>query len=354
MSFTYQKQQIQGPGRSLAVPAPVAGAVPRVWHGTDYTLVTWHDRAGGRLLATIYSWNGRWDAFPLDPIPATIDPASLVVIPRAAFAVIAFRDTANNRDQFHILRRDPRRFGTWTTYLQTAPVGAGAGPTQLASGDEFFVSFNAAYTGPRFMGLGWSWRDQAWRTLPNPSIASDPGKTVILGAVRNAWLAISCDPAARTVAVQTIARDIAGRWSVLASWTSTNIQPYLIDNKPAIAMTTGDTFMTIAFVKTLTQGDPGSAGYEVRTWLWDERFYVVNMSAPYTYTAASTSGRANPRCSRSPSASPAHLATTASVSRYFGRRQPRHGRRSGLPAARELSFRLWNDVAAMSRAVNRG
>ncbi|WP_437648789.1 RHS repeat domain-containing protein [Sorangium sp. So ce362] len=355
VTFSYRKDAILGTGRSLAVPAPAAGAVPRVWHGNDYVLVTWHDRAGGELLTTIYSWNGRWTGWSLATIRGQIDPASLVVIPRAAFAVIAFRNTATNRDEFHILRRDPRRFGDWTVHVDTVPLAAGAGATQLASGDEFFIAFNAAYAGPRFHGFGWSWRDQAWEALPSPTIAADPARTVTLGAVRNAFVACSFDPAAGTVTFQTVARDMAGRWSALAAWTTTNVRPYLIDDKPALTTTTGEVFLTLAFLKTVTSGAPGSADYEVRTWIWDEQFRVIDMASPYTYTASVDIWQGKPDMQ------PLEIGFTGSllgnnrtVSRYRGPAAPAWSSQAfPAPSASgaTYNFAYGDDVAAMSRAA---
>lgn len=283
--FTYQRRELLGTGRSIQIPAPAPGAVPRVWHGPDYIAVTWYSAANATTTLTVYTWNGRWAAWNAPPISAKIADQSLVIVPRPGFFALTLRNTTYNRDEFRLFRSDPNRIGQWLFELRTADVKSGAPATVLASGAEFLLAYNSAYTGPVFVGYAWDWRSQTWSSLPVPSIVPTSSSTVRLGAVANAYLVACYDTATKLVTFQTICRNAAARWETRPSWTSSaTIVP--IQNEPAFEITAADCFFTIVFISSVTQGDPGVIHYEARTWQWDERFYVFGADLPYVYTSA--------------------------------------------------------------------
>jgi RHS repeat-associated protein len=283
-AFTYKREEIQGTGRSIEIAAPAAGAVPRVWHGPNYVVVTW--TTPQRLYLTVYSWNGRWVTWtPPQPIPAVPAAGSLVVIPRPDFFVVTLRNGAASRDEFWAFRPDPSMQGAWTFESHTAPVSAGAPQTVLASGSGFYTAYNPRYVGPPFVGYAWNWTVPGWRPLPPPSIAPAATTTVRLGAVANAYVLAAFDTVTKLVTFQVVCRDPSGVWQTRQSWTSAAAVQSLKD-EPAFEIAFGDCFLFLAFASTIQPGDPGTIGYSVRAWQLDDSFNPLNPSAPFVLASS--------------------------------------------------------------------
>ena len=286
-SFEYSCLPLLGTGKSTTISAPVAGAVPRVWHGGDYIAVTWYASASHSLYLSVYTWNGRWVSWSFPQvIAADIAPDSLVLIPRPEFLVMTLRNKSASRDEFWMLRRDPSAYGQWTSQLQVAPLGAGAGNSVLASGDEFFAAYNASYSQFPMRGFNWSWQEQAWQNLPMPSIAVDASKSVQLAAVNNALVVASYDKAQKLGYFQTICRNAVGRWQTLSPWNA-SFDAALVRNQLAWVVQAVDSFLFLAFVSKVEDGtSPGKISYEIRNWRCNSRMQIQDPATPYVQTAS--------------------------------------------------------------------
>lgn len=285
--FEYARLPLLGTGKSTTISAPVAGAVPRVWHGADYIAVTWYAAASHSLYLSVYSWNGRWVGWSFPQIiAADIAPDSLVLIPRPEFMVVTLRNQGASRDEFWMLRRDPARYGQWTAHLQVAPLAAGAGNSVLASGDEFFAAYNAGYGQFPMRGYHWSWQEQAWQDLPMPGIAIGAGKSVQLAAVNNGLVVASYDKAQKLAVFQTICRDAVGRWQTLSAW-NTSFDAALVRNQLAWVVQAVDSFLFLAFVSKVEDAtSPGKIAYEIRNWRYNSRMQLQDPGKPYVQTAS--------------------------------------------------------------------
>jgi RHS repeat-associated protein len=111
-SYEFSKTLLTGTSRSLDV---VPGGVPRVWFGSDYTVVTVLDGARQGLGVTIYSWTGDWVAAAKTyTLPQKADIATLRVSAESEFFALSFKSEGTNPRLYTALfhKRYGRR-GDW-------------------------------------------------------------------------------------------------------------------------------------------------------------------------------------------------------------------------------------------------
>ncbi len=100
-----------------------AGAVPRLWFGSDYVIVGWY--TGEYLLLNIYSYGGRWSE-PFQVELEGVNPQTTQSNPSLAeqmdeiqlemgpdFFVLYFHNQGNVSDRLYLYRKADYQFGEW-------------------------------------------------------------------------------------------------------------------------------------------------------------------------------------------------------------------------------------------------
>lgn len=292
-TYVYSSTAIANSSRSLQIAAPAAGARPRVWFGSDYTVIAWYDAASSRLQINIYSWVGTWVAS--NPFFVSI-PASqfntLQVVPGSTYFFLTYQDIGPARQHAEVFQRDERDFGKWKqNVLPTMTLTSNDSPTLVAAGRDFIVFYNPNFSNLKFQGFYWSWRTRQWtNSLRLPTVPAGPGNQIAIAAANNFYTVCSYNSATDTAQFQLFFTDQTGIWRSGSSWAVTGLGVYEPPNGQFLFQwALGETFAAATYI---TSADPGVATYQLRIFQWDENFNVVSTAGymPPRYTIDSAGG----------------------------------------------------------------
>jgi RHS repeat-associated protein len=271
--------------RQERVTNPFTGStpgIPRVWHGPDYTVVTWIDTVGKRLQVSTYSWSGRWvDWTPASIQNAQVDLDTLIVATTETFFAIFYRDLQTGQGTLLLYRRDPSQFGNWTRTIQTRAMGSGPAGATLAAGDDFVLIASPVFTGGNFFGAWWNWRQNAWGTPLLPTLPVSTPAQIAIAGVGNAYVVCSYNPGSKSGAFQLISLS-QGQWKS-SGWNASMevLQgsggfPFAWSLLPSGAVAT-----------YLTTLDSANATGRMLTFQWDANYQPVSPVSPITTNLAS-------------------------------------------------------------------
>lgn len=178
--YTYEKKSLPVCQRSVQISKPdksIMGSnssIPRVWFGSDFTIVTWYNLDSGRLWLGIYSWQGYWKLWnPDDPIIYAdangITTDSLNTVISGNSAGIYFN---NNENTFlFTYSKDPRQAGEWVAYKNGSETSLTfpSPVVTFSSGDHFILANeNDVSQGTQSLTrIAWDWKMQNWLTEKN-------------------------------------------------------------------------------------------------------------------------------------------------------------------------------------------
>ena len=159
VAYEYERKTLSNTSTVMSIPSPEAGSVPRIWHGPDYTVVTWHSPASGRLLRIgVFTWGGEWVEWSDSP-DWRAEADTIAVLPAAGFFTITYKDLATQEYRVHIYRSNPYRHGEWARSFQPAldtPVKEMA----IAVGKDFVAL--SGDTASRLKIVSWNALDGRW------------------------------------------------------------------------------------------------------------------------------------------------------------------------------------------------
>jgi RHS repeat-associated protein len=288
-SVTYPQGAVATYGyTSLSLPSarqerinnPFRGAtpgVPRVWHGPDYTVVTWVDTVGNQLQVSTYSWSGRWiDWTPASLQNAKVDLDTLQVVANQTFFAVFYRDVLTDQGMLLLYRRDPTQFGNWTLTVQSRAMASGSARPTFALGDDFVIVASPRFSGGAFFGAWWDWRRHAWTTpqLPTVPLATPP--QIAIAGAGNAYIVCSYNSGTKTGAFQLVSLT-RGQWSS-RSWSAA--MDVLQDRGDFLF--TWDMLSSGAVATYLSTLSSSSATGRMLTFQWDVNFNPISPSSPIT------------------------------------------------------------------------
>jgi RHS repeat-associated protein len=275
-TFNYTQLNISNE-RTYTVQAPVQGAIPRVWQGPDYTVVTWYQN--GTLQIFSYQWNGSWieNEILLDPGHAiALDISTLSVIPRADFFSLSFFNTLTNCFELYLFSTDKTAFGSFYLSSAIAPMQlkSSSPATSIQAGNDFVVAYNPDFANYPFAGFDWSIQDQVWNAPLLPQV-SGPSQ-VAFSCGGNYIFACCYNVGAQTANFQLIYKTIDRVWTQGSSWFS-NIQVYYPAGSTQFPMAIfpSDAFAGVTFVTAVSAT---AISYQNILFEWDENYYVNNPS----------------------------------------------------------------------------
>ncbi|MEA2987561.1 MAG: hypothetical protein QOG83_272, partial [Alphaproteobacteria bacterium] len=251
--------------------------VPRVWHGPDYSVITWVDTVGNRLQVSTYSWSGSWvDWTPASIQNAKVDLSSLLVAATENYFAVFYRDIQTSQGMLLLYQRDPTAFGTWTETVLSKPMKSGTATSTFAVGDDFVVVANPLFTGGAFMGAWWDWTKRAWTQplLPSLPLATTP--QVAIAGFGNFYVACSYDASRQLGSFQLIS--VSGHAWTSRSWSNTMAVlqagggfPFEWSLLPSGAVAT-----------YLTSMSASTATGQMMTFQWDLNYNPISPSTPVT------------------------------------------------------------------------
>jgi large repetitive protein len=288
-SVTYPQGAVATYGyTSLSLPStrqerisnPFHGAipgVPRVWHGPDYTVVTWIDTVGNQLQVSTYSWSGRWvDWTPASLQNAKVDLDTLQVMAGETFFAVFYRDLLTGQGMLLLYRRDPTQFGNWTRTVQSKAMTAGPAHLTFALGNDFVIVASPLFAGGAFFGAWWDWRRKTWTTPQLPTVPLATSPQVAIAGEGNAYVVCSYNPSAKTGAFQLISL-ARGQWTSRAWSVSMDVLQQGGD-----FLFTWGMLSSGAVATYLTTLSTSTASGRMMTFQWDVNFNPISPSSPIT------------------------------------------------------------------------
>ncbi|NDC89078.1 MAG: hypothetical protein EB075_09790, partial [Bacteroidetes bacterium] len=111
--YDYQKVNLPQPLRSVNLPSPLSNATPRVWFGSNYTVVIWVNALQWTL--NVSTWVGRWVQWtlPSGPMQQSIDPHDLNVMAETDFFTVDASTTNQETSLLLLFHKDPEVLGGW-------------------------------------------------------------------------------------------------------------------------------------------------------------------------------------------------------------------------------------------------
>ena len=173
--YEYSLKEMAGTALRRELKQSDTGAgVPRIWFGSDYTVITRYDESRGRLLTVnVYDWNGRWiGSQPLKVnLPGKLDLATLTAHPRGDWFLLSGRTSGQAAGPAlfaYAFNRRFGRFGDWEVAKLKMPSLALSEDYAIAAGAEFVAAAVAEQRD--IIRYHWDRRARRWQsdtlTLP--------------------------------------------------------------------------------------------------------------------------------------------------------------------------------------------
>lgn len=308
-TYTYTAKELTNCSRSLTIQAPLQGGTPRVWFGSDYTVVVWY--VSGKIDVRLYTWIGRWQAWRPQGSPYSDNVVldDLTVETQENFCVLHYANANGNSAIVRAYHRDPRILGNWTL-LDLVPAITGDTQREIASGDRFFtvndIRHNAVtrYT--------WSDLTQQWnKDTPAMGCASGtPGAfRLFTTGIGNVFLSLCYD---KTGAPNAKRSKLRLDWvNELGTWTTgtptaapeiviepgtnfdTNFQWTPMASVIAASFITKDAGTNFAYRVALYSWGGVSTPYQLRTAQWFDFNETRSQPSNQTYIPWVASGEAS-------------------------------------------------------------
>ncbi len=265
-TFTYEKQNLVGTSHKTTI---YGEGIPRVWFGGDYVVVAYYDDSGsGKLIISIYSWNGNW-VNEDKSISGKLDIDSLQVVTQKDFFALSFK--TNSEMKVYLFHQEMGRFGKWRSENYFLDLASSDAKSHLAVGSDFVVACASGSTQlDRYI---WNQQSKSW---VNKSITISKGNYV-LAAFGNYFTIGIYDIASKGCELVLYYQD-----KVYKQWTRKeigSISPVEQDAKgnPYLNWSLNNHSATVTFIKQLGT----NIDYEVRVYQWDADF---NTKSPLSHS----------------------------------------------------------------------
>ncbi|SDS99358.1 RHS repeat-associated core domain-containing protein [Mucilaginibacter mallensis] len=297
------KQQALNTSRNLKLNSPLTGATPRVWFGSDYTVITWYNATTKTLRGTVYSWCGNWITFDLnsdqpaghyfDNVDFDID--TLGVITRQDFIALYFTEKTKKQVQLFLYRRNPTNFGVFNLsdgprYL---PVKTATPNVSVQAGKDFVIAFSKDFTTNAVTAYQWNWKQKRWDTSPSnnpgtgfiPVLLPSPGdvakaSNIVISANDNYYIAALYNQTSMLLQFQLFYHDGNNTWNNSVLYNTSNVKIYQDPNNTSefpFSLSLSNPFAVATYVTAITATE---ADYTLRILQWDKSFNLLNPGTP--------------------------------------------------------------------------
>lgn len=298
--YTY-KDQALNTARNIKLDSPIAGATPRVWFGSDYTVVTWYHKTTKKLIAKVHTWSGNWIDFQLnsdDPANRYFDNVdfdidTLGVITKKDFIGLYFTEKTKKQLQLFLYRRNPENFGVFnlTNGPQYFPLKTDSSKVSVASGKDFVIVSGKDITTNPITAFQWDWEQRIWSISPSsqqggisillPSPA-DVAKATNIGinARDNYYIATFYNSITKLLQFQLFHYNRNNVWSKSAVYNTPNVTIYENPSEGldfAFNITLNSSFGVATYITNQTSTE---IEYTLRILQWDKNFNLLSPGSP--------------------------------------------------------------------------
>lgn len=298
--YTY-KDQALNTARNVKLDSPIAGATPRVWFGSDYTVVTWYHKATKKLIAKVHTWSGNWIDFELnsddpsnhyfDNIDFDID--TLGVITKKDFIGIYFTEKTKKQLQLFLYRRNPENFGVFnlTNVPEYFPLKTDTSKVSIESGKDFIIVSSKDITTNPITAFQWDWKQRIWSVSPSnqqggisillPSPADVAKATDIkINARDNYYITTFYNSTTKLLQFQLFHHSGNNVWSKSALYNTPNVTIYKNPSEGldfAFNINLNSSFGVATYITNQTSTE---VDYTLRILQWDKNFNLLSPGNP--------------------------------------------------------------------------
>lgn len=302
--YSYKEEPLNS-ARNIKINAPLANATPRVWFGSDYTVITWYDKANKKLVAKVHSWSGNWSEYQLNSDISTenyfnnvdFDMDSLGVITKQDYIALYFTDKTKKQFQLFLYRRNPEQFGTFnlTNGAQYFPLQSETSKVSVESGKDFVIVSSKDITTTPITAFQWNWRQKVWNNstrlqqggiaiaIPSPSDVSK-ASNIAIKARDNYYIATFYNFTSKLLQFQLFYHNGNNVWSKSAVYNTSNVTIYKNDSEGLdfpLNMTLSNSFGVATYITDQTDT---KISYSLRILQWDKNFNLLNAGTPLVKT----------------------------------------------------------------------
>lgn len=296
-SYSYKQQSLTS-SRNLKVNAPISGATPRIWYGSDYTVITWYHQESQQMKAQVYSWSGTWEASQLSSSTDLVQPftnvnfelETLSVITQKDSIILTFTNKNTNAQELYFYNRNQEKFGAFELKKGPERLFLKSGATQttkIAAGDNYIIVNNKEFSSQPFYGYQWNWKSRLWEsinTLPSFSDGTSADFTAI-NANKNYYIACFYNNTVKSAKFQIFYHNALNTWQNSATW-NTSLTIYTDPNNPdqfPFSFNLSESLGTCTYITNINDTE---ITYAVRILQWNTNFYILNPESQVvnTYT----------------------------------------------------------------------
>ncbi|SHI84926.1 RHS repeat-associated core domain-containing protein [Flavobacterium terrae] len=298
--YTYKNEPLNS-SRNIKVTSPMTNAIPRVWFGTDYTVITWYDKVNKKLVAKVHSWSGNWSTYELNSdVPTTpyftnvdFDIDSLGVIAKSDYIALYFTEKTKKQLQLFLYRRNPEKFGTFnlTNGVQNFPLKSDTSKVGVESGRDFVIVSSKEITTTPVTIFQWNWKQRTWNSSANPvqggisiltPLPSDiaNASNILLKAKDNYYIASFYNYNTKVLQFQLFYHNGNNIWTKSNLYSTSNVSIYKDSdtNDFPFSLTLSNSFAVATYITAQTND---KINYSLRVLQWDKNFNLLDAGNPF-------------------------------------------------------------------------
>ena len=333
------KQQPLNTTRNINLTSPLQGGIPRVWFGSNYTVVTWYNPTSKILKAMVYSWCGNWITYELNSKESAgnyftgidFDINSLGVIAKDDYIALYFTEKTKKLQLF-LYRRNPENFGVFnlTNGPQFLPLQSATASVGVQAGNDFVLVYGKGLTNNPVTAYQWNWKQRVWNITPGagtgnitvltPSPADiAKASNFVITAFANYYIAALYTPASKLLQFQLFYHDGNNTWYKSTLYNTSNVSIYHDINNPTEFPFNLSLSNSFAVATYITGVSPTDVSYSLRTLQWDKSFNLLNAGTPLVNNYKSPVSNNKPQFSVfSTILSNAQITNNPNLQRYIG------------------------------------
>jgi RHS repeat-associated protein len=288
-AYTYEMKTLDVCERSITIDKPGRqmmgsdSSVPRVWFGSDFTVMTWYNSDSGKLSLAVYTWLGYWKLWtPDNPIiydqPLGIDFNSLELIVSESSFGLHFKDNVNA--YLFLYGKSQQQAGKWIGYKDAggSSVNFPSTTVSFSNGSNFIAAMETDVNAETqsITRATWNWYTQQWIIERNVTTVNNLSQALSFACGSEYYFTLEWTPGQAMVQLQL--NFLLNTASPTAGWNSGNaitLNNIIVNGTESFIWGVGASMIALAVI---TADNQFSRNYDLYIIQWDEQYQC---SAPY-------------------------------------------------------------------------
>jgi len=110
--YTFESEDLNNTSTKETVLSPGDDYSPKVWNGSDYSVVSWYNEKRKSLKMDVYSWGGTWFHWTYKT-SFTDNIEDFRIIPAKDFFSLSYKDLKSNTYKAFLFKKNEYQFGQW-------------------------------------------------------------------------------------------------------------------------------------------------------------------------------------------------------------------------------------------------